>query len=43
MTRPAIRSLKWAALALALIIPAGVAKQVRAQNPSPPGSPFPPR
>jgi hypothetical protein len=38
MTRSTIRSLKWAALALALIIPAGVAKQVRAQNPSPPGA-----
>ena len=38
MTRPTIRSLKWAALALALIIPAGVATHVLAQNPSRPGA-----
>jgi hypothetical protein len=36
MTRPTIRSLKWAALAL--IIPAGVATHVLAQNPSRPGA-----
>jgi hypothetical protein len=40
MTRPTIRSLKRAALALglALIIPAGAATHVLAQNPSPPGA-----
>src|SRR5439155_20414860 len=38
MTRPTIRSLKWAALALALIIPAGAATHVLAQNPTPPGA-----
>src|SRR2546423_1093926 len=36
MTRPTIRSLKWAALAL--IIPASVATHVLAQNPVPPGA-----
>ena len=38
MTRPTIRSLKWAALALALIIAAGAATHVLAQNPAPPGA-----
>jgi hypothetical protein len=38
MTRSTIRSLKWAALALALIIPAGLARHVLAQNPAPPGA-----
>ena len=38
MTRPTIRSLKWAALALALIIPAGAATHVLAQHSSPPGA-----
>ena len=38
MTRPTIRSLRWAALALALLIPAGVATHALAQNPAPPGA-----
>jgi hypothetical protein len=38
MTRLTIRSLKWAALVLVLIIPAGAATHVLAQNPAPPGA-----
>src|SRR2546423_7102048 len=38
MPRPPIRSLKWAALALALIIAAGAATQGLPQTPAPPGA-----
>jgi hypothetical protein len=38
MTGLTVRSLTWAALALALIIPAGLAGHVLAQNPAPPGA-----